>query len=164
MKIKLSKGRPASDEVILALEAALGHRLSDSFRDFLRTQDGAKPELNIFKVSDNNESRVNRFIPANEILSERADIEMFPKKKHQYPVAWLECGNYAFIDEDRNGSVLFWDHESPEEIVELAPSFGAFLDLLEPFDIKTVTLKPGQVVKRVWIDPAFLERLKKNKS
>ena len=38
--------------------------------------------------------------------------------------------------------------------------FGAFLDILEPFDIKTIQLKPGQV-KKVWIDPEFLKRLKK---
>src|SRR4029077_20621276 len=105
MKIKLSKGRPASEEVILALEAALGHRLSGSFRDFLRTHDGAKPEPNSFKISENNESGVNRFIPANEILRERAHIENVPKQG--YPVAWLECGDFVFIDEDRNGSVFF---------------------------------------------------------
>jgi hypothetical protein len=47
--------------------------------------------------------------------------------------------------------VFFWDHELPEKPVELAANFGAFVELLEPFDIQTIQLKPGQV-KKVWID------------
>ncbi len=64
------------------------------------------------------------------------------------------------MDEDRNGAVFFWDHELPEQTVELAANFEAFLDVLEPFDIKSIKLRPGQV-KRVWTDPDFLKRLKK---
>jgi len=101
---------------------------------------------------------VNQFIPVAEIQKERAYLENIPAKA--YPIAWAECGNYVFVDEGKNGAVFFWDHEIPEEITELAANFGAFLDLLEPFDIKTIELKPGQV-KRVWVNPEFLKRLKK---
>ena len=101
---------------------------------------------------------MNRFIPVREILKERTHIENIPDKA--YPVAWAEGGNYVFVDEEKDGAVFFWDHEAPENIVKLAPNFGAFLDLLEPFDIKKIELKPGQV-KKVWIDPEFLKRLKK---
>jgi len=158
MKIKLMRGQAASEEAIVALEAELGCRLSDSFRAFVRTYDGAKPEANIFKIGENNDSGVNRFIPVDEISKERAHIENIPAKA--YPVAWAEGGNYVFVDEGRNSAVYFWDHELPEETVELAANFEVFLDLLEPFDIKSTKLRPGQI-KRVWIDPEFLKRLKK---
>jgi hypothetical protein len=67
--------------------------------------------------------------------------------------------NSIFVDEGKNGIVCFWDHETTE-ITTLAVTFGDFLELLQPFDISSVKLKPGQV-KRVWVDPEFLERLKK---
>ncbi|SRR5258706_8576816 len=158
MKIKLRNGEPASEEAILTLEAALGCPLSHSFRAFVRDHDGAEPETNIFKISDNNDSGVNKFIPVSDILKERAYIENIPRRA--YPVGWAEGGNYVFVDEDRNGAAFYWDHELPDEPTQLADSFGAFLDLLEPFDIKTVQLKPGQV-KSVWVDPEFLKKLNK---
>jgi hypothetical protein len=155
MKIKLHRGKKASEQAILALEAAMGCRLSDSFTTFLKTSDGAEPEPN--RVSGKNLASVRRFIPINEVLEEREDIEDIPAKA--YPVAYDGCGNYILINEDRNGAVFFWDHELSES-TELAASFGACLDLLEPFDTSTVQLKPGQV-KKVWIDPEFLKRIKK---
>jgi hypothetical protein len=100
---------------------------------------------------------VSEFIPVSRILEARKHIENIPQQA--YPVAWLEGGNFAFVDEGRNGAVFFWDHEVPHEPTELAANFGAFLDLLEPFDIKTIHLKPGQV-KKVWVDPEFLKKLK----
>jgi SMI1 / KNR4 family (SUKH-1) len=156
MRITLKNGNPASEGAIEALESALGVRLSESYRAFLGAQDGAKPENNLFEGNDN--VGINGFIPLAEVMKERAYIENLPERA--YPVAWSAGGNYAFIDEDRDGSVFFWDHEEPEKITELAVSFGAFLELLEPFDISKIELKPGQV-KRVWVRPGFLERLKK---
>lgn len=158
MKVKLKNGGSAGEERILAVEDALGYRLSDSFRDFVRTHDGAKPENNTFRITENNNAGVNRFIPVDEIMKERAHIENIPGSA--YPIAWAEGGNYVFVDEGKGGAVFFWDHELPQQIVELAPSFAGFLESLEPFDIKTVELKPGQV-KRVWVDPEFLKKLKK---
>jgi hypothetical protein len=156
--IKLHDGKPASEGTILALEAELGCQLSGSFRIFLKTYDGAKPETNVFKIDDTNESGVNAFIPAEQIPKARRLIENIPPKG--YPVAWTEGGNYVFLDEDRDGAVFFWDHEIPDEPTELASSFGSFLELLEPFDMGTVHLKPSQV-KEVWVDPDFLRSLKK---
>jgi hypothetical protein len=158
MKIKLLRnGKPASEAEILALETSLGYRLPDSFRAFVAKHDGAKPEPNEFEISHNNGGGVSRFIALNEILKQSAYIENLPRRA--YPVATTSGGNFVFIDEDKNGAVFFWDHEVPDEITQLAPSFGAFLDLLEPFDINTVELKPGQVEK-VWIDPEFLKKLR----
>ena len=157
MKIKLQNGKPASSQAIEEIQAAIGHVLSDSFKNFSQTSSGAKPETNILKSSESCDVGVNAFIPVEEILEERRHIENLPK--HAYPVAWAEGGNYIVVDEGRSGAVYFWDHELPEGMVELAPGFNAFLERLEPFDISKVELKPGQV-KKAWIDPKFLDRLK----
>src|SRR5271170_848465 len=142
MTVKLTCGKTASQQEILALETELNCRLSDSLKMFLQEHDGAEPESNIFRITDNNECGVNQFIPCGEMLKERNYIENIPP--NAFPVAWAECGNYVFVDEGQKGVVCFWDHETAE-ITSLAASFGDFLDLLQPFDISTVKLKPGQV-------------------
>jgi len=153
MKISLNNGRAASEDAIASLEAAVGRRLSEPFRHFLKEYDGAEPETNI--VNGNNDCGVNQFIPAARIGSERKYIENLPKLG--YPVAWSEGGNYVFIDEGKNGAVYFWDHETAG-ITKLADDFQSFLDLMEP--LEDIELKPGQV-KSVWVDPKFLKTLKK---
>lgn len=63
-----------------------------------------------------------------------------------------DCGNEYL--KARDGEVFFWDHET-EDIRLLAESIPAFLSALRPQP--EVKLKPAQV-KKVWIDPAFLEQ------
>lgn len=157
MKVKLRGGETAPEQEILALEDALGCPISSSFRAFIRTYDGASPDTNIFRISESNSGGVSEFIPVREILKNRMYIEDIPRQA--YPVAHAECGNFVLIDEGRNGAVFFWDHELPDEPTDLAANFGAFLDLLEPVDMTTIELKPGKV-KKVWVDPEFLRRLK----
>ncbi len=77
-----------------------------------------------------------------------------------YPVAWADGGDFVFIDEGRNGSIFYLNHEVFNDHTKLADNFDAFLDLLEPFDVRSIELKPGQV-KKVWVDPEFLKKLKK---
>jgi len=138
MKISLNNGSAASEAAIADLEAAVRCRLSKSFLSFLKTYDGAEPETNV--VSGKFACGVNRFIPAAQIASERTYIEYLPRLG--YPVAWAEGGNYVIIDEGENGSVYFWDHEIPEDIVRLADDFAGLLDFMEPFDINSIELKP----------------------
>ncbi len=159
MTLKLRNGKATSEHAIRALEAGLGYRISNSFTAFVKTNDGAEPETNIFRLNGNNDCGVNAFIPVDEILRERALIGDLPERA--YPVAWAECGNYVFVDEARGGAVYFLDHELRDKSIKLAESFDKFLDLLQPFDIKTVPLNPSQVMK-AWIDAEFLERLKKS--
>lgn len=83
-------------------------------------------------------------------------IENLPGRS--FPVAWAEGGNYVFVNLAAGGAVFFWDHERPENIVRLASSFRSFLELLEPFDINSIKLKPDQV-KKARIDPDFLKGL-----
>jgi hypothetical protein len=158
MKIKLNKGRPVPQEELKQLESELGFPLSEPFRIFVSRNDGAEPETNIFKVNQETDGGVNRFIPVRDIAKERRNIENLPSKA--YPIAWAEGGNYVFVDDGNSGKVFFWDHEEPEIPTKVADNFDAFLSILEPFDAKSIELKPGQV-KRAWIDPDLLKKLKK---
>ena len=157
MKVKLTKGRAASQDDVAALQRKLGEPLASEFLDFVAHSDGAEPETNIFKIRTTNEAGILGFIPVKEIASEMPRIENLPSRS--FPVAWAECGNYVFINQS-DGGVFFWDHEQPESMVRLANGFQAFLELLEPFDATSIKLKPGQV-KKVWIDPDFLKGLRR---
>src|SRR5215831_12572269 len=108
MTVKLQNGRAASLEAIRILELSLGHRISNSFSDFAKVNDGAEPESNRFEIDEHNGAGVDGFIPINEIPKERKFLEPIPAKA--YPIAWASCGNYVFIDEDSGGAVFFWDH------------------------------------------------------
>lgn len=157
MKIKLNDGSPASTEAILRFEASFGRSISNSFKSFVATNDGAIPEGNCFKVGTANESTIDQFIPLAKIEQQKSYIENLPEGA--YPIAWAAGGNFIIIDEARGGSVCYWDHEIPEQITEVASDFSTFMDRLEPFDTAAVELKPRQV-KRVWVDPEFLKRIK----
>jgi hypothetical protein len=158
MTVTLKNGKPAMKEAVLALETTIGVPLSDSFKIFVSTQDGVRPERNIFKVDEKNYYDINQFIPVAEIIKERSGLENIPP--HAYPFGTDSCGNYLLIDEAKGSAVSFWDHELGHITAQLAPDFQTFLDRLERFDPGKVKLKPGQV-KRVWIDPDFLKRIKK---
>jgi hypothetical protein len=52
---------------------------------FWELDDGAKPENNVFRISDNTESGVNGFIPVSAIQKARACLEYIPRRA--YPIA-----------------------------------------------------------------------------
>src|SRR5687767_5420943 len=147
---------PCSEEQLRVLEAALGARLPDDYRTFLRRHNGAAPEPNIFPVGEANGSGVNRFIPVSQILRERESlaVEIPPAA---LPIAWAEGGNYVLLDLGRDGLIAFWDLELPERLAPLSESFAEFLSGLRPFDTSDVELEPGQV-QSAWIDPDFLKQ------
>ena len=154
MKIKLTKGRNAAQGDIAALQRIVGRSLSLDVLEFLSRNDGAEPETNIFKIGDKNEGGVNGFIPVKKIAGEMQLIDDLPDGS--YPIAWAEGGNYIVINEVDAGAVFFWDHEGIDGMVRLTDNFRLFLDILEPFDVNSIKLKPGQV-KKAWIDPDFLK-------
>ena len=155
MKIGLKDGKSASKKDVEKLEASLGCPISESFRRFVSENDGSEPETNRFNVGKDNGAGVNQFIPISDILAERQYIENLPRLA--YPIAWASCGNYVFLDEGKGGNVYFWDHELPEDITKLADNFDEFLSMLEPFDISSIELKPGQV-KEVRVNTELLKR------
>ena len=154
MNIKMTKGGSASQSEIAVLEERIGVPLPGEFRSFLADNDGAEPETNIFRINEQNESGVNRFIPARDILRERERIENIPPQA--IPIAWAEGGNFVIFDIG-SGEVQFWDHETAD-LTRIAESFEGFLSTLQPFNPDDVELKPGQV-KTAWVDPDFLKSL-----
>src|SRR5579862_7118065 len=97
MTVSLKNGKPATKEALQALETAIGTRLSDAFKAFVSTQDGARPESNLLKNDGTASWNVNRFIPIEEIIKARSDMENI--SSHAYPFAEDSCGNYFLIDE-----------------------------------------------------------------
>jgi hypothetical protein len=154
VKIKLTNGRDAAQDDIAALQRIVGRPLSPDVLEFVSGGDGAEPETNIFKIGDKNESGVNGFIPVKKIAEEIQTINDLPNGS--YPIAWAEGGNYIIVNEMEAGAVFFWEHEKIDCMVRLASNFRSFLDMLEPFDVSSIKLKPGQV-KKAWIDPDFLK-------
>jgi cell wall assembly regulator SMI1 len=155
MSIAYRRGRSLSEAEVSAFEKQAGVELPHDYRDFVLSHDGAEPDTNAFAIGNANSAGINRFIPLGETVSERRYIDHVSVKF--LPVAWASCGNYVCLDLERGG-VFFWDHEEPSGDLKLAESFSQFLEMLAPFDVKNIELKPGQV-KKAWIDPDFLKGL-----
>ena len=160
MTISISGGKAASEEDISALESTLGYALSPDFKAFVRANDGALPENNIFDVGPDNNSDVAEFIPVTRIADERALIGNLPLAS--YPIAHDSSGNWIFINEAEQGAIFFQDHETDREPIKLADSFNEFVQLMKPLDQDSIELRHEQI-NRVWIDPDFLASLKKGR-
>ena len=160
MTISISGGKSASEEDISALESTLGHLLSPEFKAFVRVNDGALPENNIFDVGLENNSDVAEFIPVTKIAEERALLGNLPVAS--YPIAHDSCGNWIIVNEAERGAIYFQDHEIDGEQIKLADNFNEFMQLLKPFDQDSVELRDEQI-KSVWVDPDSLANLKKGR-
>ena len=157
MKINLKNGKSASKIDVELLQEKVGGELDKELLVFLSKYDGAEPESNKFMVGETNDSGVNEFFPVKRIISEMKHIENLPK--HAFPIAWAEGGNYVFVDLSREGAVFFWDHEQPDIEYSLAKKFCGFLETMEPFDLNSIKLMPGQVLE-VWKAPGSDEEFK----
>ncbi len=72
---------------------------------------------------------------------------------------------------DKKG-VYFWDHEHEDDeeklpswgnMYYLAESFTVFIDSLKKYEPGEIKLKSEQI-QSVWVDPEFLEKMKKKQS
>lgn len=158
MTVSLSGGVTRSEEELAGCEDALGLRLPADYRAFLRQNDGARPADNKFAIPNATSFGVNRFIPIGEVGAERRCIENLPATR--VPVAWDNSGNYVCLETGPGAGVFFWDHEEPHIDRRIADSFEEFLERLEPDSLDDVRLDPASVEK-AWINPEFLERIKK---
>jgi len=151
MSIIIPKTSAASAASTAELEKLYGKNLPKSYLMFIKEHDGARPTANIFKVGENNNARVDEFIPAHESIHIRNSVEGFPSRA--LPVARASGGNFVYLD-PANGAVYFWDHEIDDADTRLTDSFDEFLAKLQPVDANRVKLKPGQV-KKVLGNPNF---------
>lgn len=155
MTVKLTGGCPATPENIESLQRKVGKALPASYIKFVSINDGAVPESNILKAGDD-VFCVNKFILVSDVYKNMMLIENLPK--NAFPIASDDSGNYFILALNVDGAVLFWDHEIPESLARLAPSFGTFVDSLIPFNTSSIELRPDQVLD-VWVDPEFRKGL-----
>lgn len=150
MNIQLKKYQGASDDDIARVENDIGVKFSPDYREFLSKYDGATPEENVLEGDEY--VSIDRFIPISELRKVTSnDIEGLPEDA--LPIAEAPSGNLIYLKEG-DFSVCFWDHEIEKGDRKLAPSFGAFIQRLVPFDSESIQLQPGQV-RSVWVDPDF---------
>ncbi len=154
MNIVIPKTKSVSNKLIIELEKEFGS-LPKDYLSFLKEHDGAKPESNVFKLSKNNTSSVEKFILSDNIIQRRDSVQGFPS--NMLPIADDACGNIFYINPN-NGNVYFWDHEIESDGIKITSSFSEFLDKLQKFNIDEIKFKHGQV-KSVWIDPDFKSKL-----
>lgn len=157
MGVKFSKPISIEQKEIDIFAQKIGCTLPKDVQKYFLEFNGAKPETNIFDVSDNNESGINELIPLSKIIEERKFLDHVGESV--YPIALAEGGNYLVIDFAQGSSVYFWDHEEPENLTLLATEIYEFISKLKQFDPDSVELKEGQV-ESAWIDPDFLKSLK----
>jgi hypothetical protein len=144
---------PAPAEAMAEAEsrlAARGHRIPPSYREFLAQQDGGRPlkkDAFSFEQHDRPQfSRITSFFgvqpaPGGDLTRVVETVGDMPPGI--LPIARDELGNFVCIDtrDDRDGPVLFWDHEEGfdddevdfSNLYEIAPDLQTFLNgLSEP--------------------------------
>ncbi len=160
MDVKLHGAISLSETAVAAFEKDSGIELPREYREFVLVHDGAKPESNLFEVSEDISAGVSRFIQLKETIEHKLHIDGVSCAF--LPVAEASCGNYVCLDLDEGGRVFFWDHEEPSSALTITEDFTGFLDLLKPFNPSMVELKPEQVVS-VWVSPKLRKRMEEKK-
>jgi len=138
---------PATPEALAEAEqrlAELGHRIPPSYRAFLAEQDGGRPVKDTFTFEQHDREQSSRVAgllgvepaPYGDLVRTAGLVGDIPPGV--LPIAADEFGNYVCLDarEDRDGPVLFWDHEEgfddgevdDSNLYEIAPGLQAFLD------------------------------------
>jgi hypothetical protein len=148
-------GPGESIAAIESLETRLGMILPDDFRTFVREHGGGVPEANLLATAQADDVGVTKLLSLEGILEtkERLGSRCPPA---MIPVADAEGGNLILLSLPV-GHVYFWDHELEEvdPFRFIANSFTAFWNALEPFDISSIKLQPGQDLGG-WVDPELL--------
>lgn len=167
-----TRGEKLSGSDLVRLEKQLGIMLPHEYREFLLQNNIAVPQPNQFRGKKIVTS-VSKFFgiggdKTDDLLAQNAIYEgRLPTGV--LPIALAGGGNLIAISV-KDGTVFFWDHEqeaaedeepSFQNMEMLAPSFSAFLRNLEPFQQKSVSLNPKDVVS-VKLKPGFHEKFKGN--
>lgn len=148
MVISIPKAGAASKSSLAELARRYGD-LPPEYVDFLADHDGAKPPSNVLEGT-NFSVGVNAFLPASEIIERANSVEGL--SGNLLPFGEDDSGNFVCLGANDH-RVYFWDHEIENDKV-VAENFTDFIERLEPFNLSSVKLEPGQV-KRVWTNPDF---------
>jgi hypothetical protein len=144
---------PATTEpAVVSLEAELGFRLPDDYREFLLQYNGGQPEATVFRWGSGSYmgSSVRYFYSVTEdftfSLAYHYKIYALAGRipKWTLPISPDAGGNLILLalGEAHPGKVFFWDHDieglvadpaSPEHLTLLADSFSEFCNRLLPY-------------------------------
>jgi hypothetical protein len=156
MNIEVTDKKKISNTDILNFENLYLCRIPKEFTRFLYKYNGGRLASNIFKINENYDISINKFLTLSEMEGIIPHIENIGKCV--FPFALVEGGNYLLINFE-NSSISYWDHEEPYKKYSLSDNIQAFLLKLESFDVNSVDL-PEDQVESVWVDPEFLKSLR----
>ena len=157
MTIEIRDKKKISNTDILNFENFYHCRVPKNFIRFLYKYNGGKLDSNVYKINENYDISINKFLTLSEMEEIIPHIENIGECV--FPFALVEGGNYLLINFE-NGSISYWDHEEPYKKYFLSDNIQGFLLKLESFDVNSVDL-PEDQIKSVWVDPEFLKSLKK---
>lgn len=158
IKIELTdEGRPLREEDIDSLETNLDVKLPAEYREFLCMHNVARAAGNKVEHGDTTTSIDTFFGVAGEELNDLVANNQSTYFGRLPPgvlaIADTAGGNLICIQLD-TGAIFFWDHEeeaSPDEptydnMTMLAPSFGAFLKLIQPYSGEDIDFDKSRVI------------------
>ena len=119
-----------NEKAIKLFQEQSGVGFDMEYVDFIKVNNGGRPEYNVIQLPDGSEKVVNKFLSFNE-----SDKENIYKAKHRIeeddekliPFASDPAGNYFCF---KSSKVYFYGHEDGEEQM-IAESFRDFLGMLK---------------------------------
>lgn len=127
--------------------------------ELVSKHNGAAASPNVFRISQNNSSRMNRLIALEKISYEMSLIDPNIAERF-FPFAHAEGGNYLCMSKSSTDpSIYFLDHEieGNEALTKVADSLDVFLSSIATPD--ATSPEKSARVKSVWVDPEFLKEL-----
>lgn len=139
LEVNFKRRASAQAKDIEVLEQELAFPISEKMGEFLLIYSGAVPEDNIFDLSHGKSAGIQKFIEIAQIPFERKNIapwergiELSPLPG-TYPIAYLEGGNYLYVDETGGGEIWYFDHEVEGRGEFLSRSIEEFCSQVRPF-------------------------------
>ncbi|XSG77251.1 SMI1/KNR4 family protein [Herpetosiphon llansteffanensis] len=135
---------PATDQQLAKLEARIGYPLPETYRTFLRTTNGGRPNPIVFSIKGKwiTEGHVNVFSsvdPTDPHHYIHRDLDIFGDEipATMLPIGSDPGGNLICISlaGETTGQIFFWDHDTFEDddpFSWCAPDLPTFLANLAP--------------------------------
>lgn len=155
MNIEIKSVEPYSDFELSELERYSGVSVDDEVRQFFNEYNGARFSPSGLQGDVRDDVGICAFLSISQILIE---VQKFRFRSGYIPIALAEGGNYVVIDLVSK-AILFLDHEVEDGYRKVAANVGDFVKRLIP-NAEIQDDFSGMKVKSVWIDPAFLARIK----
>lgn len=143
------------------VQAALGVLFPTAYVAFLARCNGAIIGPNHFAVGQNQSDCLQGFHELSEVPYQHG-LAREQAGDDTVPIAYTNVGNAICIGvgPTNAGAIYFLDHEipAPDALTRIAPSLDAFIEAIVP---GYPEVPPVTGVVHVWVDPSFLEELRR---